>query len=249
MSFRFTATRLAGTGKRGRLIPNADGYYTMPVGGLNVENSTKQIYIAQGAKQLFESSSIFMRRVREGRLKAEVGHPVREKGWSDDDYLNRIIKIVDSNVCAHFRAVWLDEEWGRKNPQYGRPDLIAIMAEVKPDGPNGDFLKKRFDDPDQDVCFSIRCLTRDFYENGKCYRVIRHITNFDLVTEPGVAFATKWHSPGLESISDIQVFESDMERLLSKADGIGMECAQEAQTCLAAMRQPILFERPLSYRW
>ena len=249
MSFRFTATRLAGTGKRGMLIPSSDGYYTMPVGGLNVQNSKKQVYVAQGAKELFEKSSIFMRRVREGRLKAEVDHPERKPGMSDDDYLNRIIRIDGNNVCAHFRSVWLDEEWGKKNPQYGRPDLIAIMAEVKPDGPKGAFLKARFDDPDQDVCFSIRCLTRDFYEGGVCYRVIRHLTNFDLVTEPGVNFATKWHSPGLETIDDFQVFESDIERLISKAEGIGMESAEIATECLHAMRSPVAFKAPLSYRW
>ena len=247
--FHFTATRLAGTGKRGILKPSQDGYYTMPVGGLNVENSTKQIYLAQGAKQLFDDSSIFQRRIREGRLKAEVGHPVREKGWTDDDFLNRIIKIVDSNVCAHFRKVWLDEEWGRKNPQYNRPDLIAIMAEVKPDGPKMDFLKARFEDPDQDVCFSIRCLTRDFYERGRCYRVIRHITNFDLVTEPGIEFATKWHSPALESLTEMALFETDMERLISKNQGIGMESSEIAQEYLTVMRESVNLKLPLSYRW
>jgi hypothetical protein len=127
----YTASKLA-AGKKGILPPDADGYYTMPVGALNVFNSSGQYYVLEGAKQLFDSSSIFQRRVANGCSKGEMGHPKREPKMTMDDYMTRILTIEETNVCCHFRKFWLDETFGKKNPQFKNPDMVAIMAELKP---------------------------------------------------------------------------------------------------------------------
>ena len=54
-SVRFECTTL-GT-RSGVLKPDKDGYYIMPVGGLNVFNSAGQYYAYDKAKALFEESS------------------------------------------------------------------------------------------------------------------------------------------------------------------------------------------------
>jgi len=197
----FTATKLNGTGKEGTLTPDADGYYEIVVGGLNTFNSAGEYYTRQGAEELFKKSSIFMRRVASGCLKAELGHPKRRPGESDDSFIQRVLTIEETNVCAHIADVWLDFEYGKKNPQFGNPELVGIMARLKPAGPMGHVLKASLDNKSENVCFSIRSLTKDFYSKGVNRRTLSTIVTWDYVNEPGIKVANKWDSPALESLT------------------------------------------------
>jgi Peptidase S80 family len=217
---RFTATRLAGTGKRGKLLPDKDGYYIMPVAGLNVYNSRGEYYTAEGAKQLFEESSIFMRRVANGCVKGELGHPKRLPGMSTDDYLNRLMTIEETNVCCHFAEFWLDLEFGKNNPKFNNPELIAVMAKIKPAGPHGPQLKESMETGGENVCFSLRGLTRDYYQRGKTYRVLESLLTIDQVVEGGLQLASKFSSPVLESIEECVVRLSALEKLAKSTDSI-----------------------------
>ena len=105
-SVRFECTTLGN--KIGKLTKDKDGCYIMPVGGLNVYNSAGQYYVYEQAKKLFEGSSQFMRRVGRAVVRAEVGHPVREPGMSESDYVRRILTIRESNVCFSIRAFTTD---------------------------------------------------------------------------------------------------------------------------------------------
>lgn len=251
---KFTATKLAGTGKAGILPADDDGYYTMPIGGLNAFNSIGHYYTLEGAKQLFERSSVFMRRVANGCLKGEVGHPKRAQGMSMDDYVHRILTIEETNVCCHFKEIWLDESYGKMNPQFKNPGLVAIMAKVKPSGPKGDWLKKAFDNKDENVCFSIRALTRDFFERGQCYRVLQQICTWDNVNEPGIANATKWASPSLESLQETAVTMKQLERIAQEeGTAVSLESRTLAQESVATLKQSLnmgtLPSIPLYKKW
>ena len=158
---------------------------------------------------------------------------------SDEQYMNRVLHIEETNVCCFFKEIWLDDSYGKNNPEFKNPDLVAIMAKIKPSGPKGEQLQKAFDDPDQNVCFSIRSLTRDYYEKGKCYRVLQLINTWDLVTEPGLTLATKWNSPALESLTETTVSENTIERIAKTQAGISLESTQLAQECLTLIRSPI----------
>lgn len=213
-NIRFTSTKLVGTGKKGILTPDEYGYRTMPIGGLNVVNSAGEYYLAEGARELFNSSSTLKRRIEAGCLKGELGHPKRDPGMSMDQYLNRILTIVESNVVAHFSEIWLDEDFGKKNPQFNNKDLVAIMAKVKPSGPHTNCLESSFNNPKEEVCFSIRALTRDFYHKGVNHRVLQQIVTWDNVTEPGLNLARKWNSPALESMVDCIIKPRDIEQVI-----------------------------------
>jgi hypothetical protein len=227
---KFTSTRLEGTGKKGLLKPDSAGYYTLPVGGLNVFNSVGQFYTADGAKKLFETSSIFMRRVKSGCLKGESGHPKRSPGMSMDDYLNRILTIEETNVVCHFSEIWLDEDFGRRNPKFSNKDLIAIMARVKPAGPHATSLEASLNNPEEEVCFSIRALTRDFMFKGTTHRVLEQIVTWDNVVEPGLSLAKKTYSPVLECMAEQEVKVSQLEKL---ATSMGSLVATESSLALA----------------
>lgn len=226
-AIKFTSTKLTNAGKKGILTPDENGYYELVIGGLNTFNSVGEYYTLEGAKELFEQSSIFMRRVNNGCLKGESGHPKRQPGMSDNDYVRRVLTIEETNVCCHFKEVWLDEQFGRKNPQLKNPSLVAIMAKVKPAGPRGPSLQASLDNPDENVCFSIRALTRDYYSRGTTYRVLNQICTFDNVVEPGIATSNKWQSPALESMMEQFVTLKRLENVLeTTASEFAMEDSQ-----------------------
>jgi hypothetical protein len=226
--FKFTSTRLVGTNKEGILKPNNDGYYLMPIGGLNVMNSAGEKYVAEGAVKLFESSSIFMRRVKSGCLYAELGHPKKLPSMTMDDYIHRILSIEETNRCAHFGDIYLDNNFGKNNPKFNNPELIAIMGFIKPSGAHEQSLKNQFDNPKEEVCFSIRALTRDYLQRGINHRVLEQIVTFDNVTEPGINIARKQYSPSLESLENVSVTRGDIERFMSKDSfGLATESTRE----------------------
>lgn len=222
-NIRFACTSLAGTDKKGVLTPDENGYYTMPIGGLDVFNSAGMFYTYKGAKELFEESSAFMRRVKRGALRGEVGHPKLVPGMSMDDYAQRIIVIDERNVCAHFAEIWLD--FDKFKDTNGKP-CVAIMAKVGPSGPHGPMLKKAFDNPNENVCFSIRSFTEDYWVKGVKFRDLRTIVTFDYVNEPGIHFAEKYKSPSLESIAETVITEGQIRRATERATlAFGQESA------------------------
>ena len=195
---KFTETVFSEKGKSGILTPDSDGYYTVVVGALNSYNSAGEFYTAEGALQLFENSSHFMRRIKSGALYAELGHPKKQLDQSMDSFYNRIVSIEETNICGHFSEIWLDFQFGKKHPELNAPDLIAIMAKVKPAGAKANALQLAFENPKQNAAFSIRGLTENKMMNNRVERRLTNIITFDHVTEPGISIADKIMAPGLE---------------------------------------------------
>lgn len=214
MTVRFTCTSLKGTNKQGILPPDANGYRLMPIGGLNIINSAGQFYTAEGAKELFLSSSAFQRRVRSGKLRSELGHPVQLPGQSNDAYLQRVMTIYEPNVCAHIASVELNFNYPTE-----RGPVVAIMGRVIPSGPHAAALERSFNNPEENVCFSIRAFTKDFTYNRVTHRVLRNIVTFDYVNEPGIPIAEKYKSPALECFSDPVVTEQQLHRVATSKNG------------------------------
>lgn len=222
----FTCTRLFGTNKVGDLKKNERGYYTMIIGALNMFNSAGMYYRADAAKQFFEESSSFMRRVKRGALRGEYGHPRREAGMSMQAYYARLLSIHEDKVCCHFASVNLDFE-NYKDDQ-GRP-IVAIIAEVCPNGPLGHVLEKQLANPQENVCFSIRSFTDDKMERGVINRYIKTIVTFDYVNEPGMAVAEKYNSPALEGLEDTVFTRGQIEAgaiQIMETAGVGNESVQ-----------------------
>lgn len=191
----FSCTALPAN-KKGILTPDEHGYYEVVIGGLNVFNSAGHYYTYEGARELFEGSSTFMRKVNNGTLYGELGHPRYIPGQSENEYYARIIDILETNTAVHFSKVWLDMERVRDNA--GKP-VIAIMALAKGDGPHGAAMNANLANPKANTCFSIRSFTEDTYVAGVRHRNIKEIVTFDWVGESGINFARKYNAPALES--------------------------------------------------
>ncbi len=220
----FSCSTLKGTNKKGVLKPDEDGYYTMPIGALNVFNSAGEYYVYESAKALFEDSSVFMRRVKTGCLKGEVGHPKLQKNQTMEEYAQRILTIDPTNVCAHFSEIWLDfdnvvDQTGKK--------IIAIMGKIIPSGPHGPSLQKSLDNPKEEVCFSIRSFTEDRRIGGIKQKRLLEIVTFDYVIEPGIYTAKKYFAPALESRVDTQFTKEQLIGALNmETPGVSMESAR-----------------------
>lgn len=229
---KFTETVFTDRGKKGLLKPDADGYYTVVVGALNAYNSVEEYYTAEGALELFEGSSQLMRRIKNGALYAELGHPKRAPGTTIEQFYQRVVSIEETNICGHFSEIWLDFNYGKNNPQLNNPNMIAILAKVKPAGPKAQALQLALDNPKQNSAFSIRGLTDNRTVGGQTLRRLTAIVTFDHVTEGGINIADKAFSPAIESYSegklvevlDTVVDKAALRRALSSTQGsIGME--------------------------
>ena len=235
----FTATKLPMLKKQGKIEPDADGYYELVVGGLNTHNNTKAwYYTAEGARQLFGPGSLLHRRIANGCLRAEVDHPKQKPGESMEHFIGRMLDIDRDNVCAHFKAIWLDENFGKEHPEYNNPGLIAIMALVKPSLPKGAMLKESLDNPHENVCFSIRATADEGFVRGKRVRVLKEVITIDFVNEGGVLVASKWDSPATEGIDNDEVAVRITKELLDRVaasthTSLATESSQEAIAYLA----------------
>ena len=223
---RFTCSTLTGSGKAGILPKDEFGYYTQPIGGLNCFNSAGEYYPYQAAKQLFEQSSSFMRRVSTGCLKSEEGHPKPPPGFNPrdekqmDSFANRVMSIDEKNVCAHIAEVYLD--FDNVKDRTGKP-IIAIMGKIKPAGPHGMALEESYNNPKEEVCFSIRAFTRDTRVAGINQRCLVDVVTFDRVTEPGIATSRKYFSPALECLSEARFTKDNVLNALKPIEGMAME--------------------------
>lgn len=235
---KFTETVFSEKGKKGILTPDSNGYYEVMVGALNSYNSAGEYYTAEGALDIFQSSSHFMRRIKNGALYAELGHPKKSPEMSMEQFYNRVISIEETNICGHFCEIRLDFDFGKKNPELKNSDLIGIVAKVKPAGPKASALQIALENPKQNAAFSIRGLTENKYRNGRVERRLTNVITFDHVCEPGIASSDKHYAPGLEhliaaesmlnEVMDTVIDKKALKRILEgNMKVIGMESNRE----------------------
>lgn len=200
MSIKYACTALVGTNKTGILKPDENGYYKLIVGALNFTNSAGIYYDYEGSRNVFEQSSSFMRRIQDGCLYSEEDHPQWLGNMSVEDYVMRIKRIEPKNICAHIREVEVVKE---NTGEYGKP-VYVIYAWIKPDRERGQYLKEALDNPDQNVCFSLRSLVDEKIVAGVRTRLITDLITFDWVVEPGISKAKKYNAPGLEAYDTME---------------------------------------------
>lgn len=185
---------LAGTLKKGILKQLDNGYYEIILGAFAAFGNGGWIYDETTAKRYIESDREFLSELQGGRMYSEWGHPVRLPGQSDAEWFARICSILESNTSSHIRAINLSfntvtDERGRK--------VVAVIGEVRPAGYKADEFRLMLENKDADVAYSIRSFARrDFQTNRKH---ITKIITWDSVTTPGIAVASKYKTPSLES--------------------------------------------------
>jgi len=190
---------------------DSDGYYTLNLGALNAFNSAGAYYALAGSKDLFESNAVLMRRIKNGYLRSEVGHPKKLPGMTFADYVNRITTIDLNNVCAHIKEVWLEN---------GKGDTVITKGKIKPLGPKANVLESILKEKEANVAFSVRSLTKDTVQNGIVVKTMTNIVTWDFILEGGMEDASKWKTLGIESIELLSIDLEDKETINEVIDGL-----------------------------
>lgn len=250
---QFQCTALMGTNKVGKLKKDENGYYEVVLGGFNAYNSVNAYYPLDPVKAMFEESHRFMRRIKKGVLRGEYGHPNRAHGESSDSFLARVSRIDERSVSHHIRDVRLD--FDRVKDDQGRP-IVAVIGWVKPCGPHGEALRQQFENPDENVCFSIRSFTNDSVNAmGILNKAIVEIITWDYVNEGGISSANKYSCPSLESMDSLAINANQIERVINDAkhDQLGFESSDQCavlQHLLETVKPQLRTQAlPASMRW
>lgn len=197
MSLVYQNSIIVGSTKIGTIKPDANGYREVVLGAMNVDNSAGAFYPLEPVKNLLLSNSSLMRRLKDRALRSEYGHP-RRNGMSPVEFLTRVLDIHEQSTCNHILKLELDEE--RIVDKTNNTKVAAIIGWITPSGPYGEALEKQFENPEENVCYSIRSITNDSTDStGKVIKVIKEIVTWDYVNEPGISYAKKTYSPSLES--------------------------------------------------
>lgn len=203
----YQPTVLQGTTKVGKIKCDPDGYYDVILGGFDTYNSANAFYTWSSAKAHFDKSSHFLRRIANGALYGEYGHPVPVPGMSRQDWLVRVMTIDQDRKSHHIRELTIDDTLFKNKD--GAP-MITICGRVKPAGPRAQALGDSLDNEFENTAFSIRSITDDFVDprTGLTIKNMREIITYDYVDEPGIKQATKYNHPALENhaLGDASVF-------------------------------------------
>ncbi|ANZ48280.1 head maturation protease [Erwinia phage vB_EamM_Asesino] len=188
LSLRYNCVALAGVNKGATLKKDADGYYYVLLGALNIFNSENIYYAYNESKHVFERSNIFMRKVQAGNLFGEEDHPPYEQGMSEAQWIERNEWIETKNVCMHIREVEVKPTDQVCN---GLP-VMEIWGWVKPNRERGPLLAEALENPHQNVCFSLRAIVREGRIGGQVVRRIDKLVTFDWVIEDGLQICNKY---------------------------------------------------------
>lgn len=198
---------------------DSNGYRKCIVGAFDIMTRNGQFYpLTARVKAIFEDSSTFMMRVREGCCRGELGHP-RIYGMSLPQILDRLAHIEDKNVCVHYRDFILEAT----KDEYGKT-IVIVYAWLKPSGPYASTLEARLNNREENAAFSVRSYTEESVRAGIKQKEITHIVTYDGVECPGVKITTKFDtgvigSVGLEDLNDYNVMftKDDLDKAIAAA--------------------------------
>lgn len=224
-NFSLQCTALTGTNKVGKLKPDSNGYYPVVLGGFDIPNPRGDVYPYKAAEKLFEESSTLMRNIGAGTLYGEWGHPKRQPGQSLSNYLKRCSIIDEANIAFHIKKIEINKT--DVKDEHGNP-VVVVMGWVKGSGPSAKTFNEMLENPDQNVCFSIRATTYDVpNSSGKLDRNLATIVTWDFVVYPGLKVAQKYLSPALESFEQHEFTKEDLMEAKKELGGYTPNFAME----------------------
>lgn len=228
MKTNFEITIQRGHTGKGTVKRLDENYVEVVLGALEFPNSVGALYDLESAAAIIERSVPFNRRISDGYLNGEMGHPVERECKDYSDYVRRIHTIDERNTAINIRRVWINRNYVGPNGV----KCIAIMGEVAPFGPHASSIERALNNPHANLAFSIRSMTTDRIVAGCRRKFFDNIITWDVVNEPGLSVANKFNAPSCESadlitLSSIPVTQTLMESVRATAieQGISMESA------------------------
>jgi len=192
--------------KLGRVRPDDNGYYTIPLAVLGTVTDNRTYYeVEDFVAQITGENTFFNRCLRDGKCFGEYGHPEIFL-LPESQQIERLLKIFEKNVSHQIGKVWT----GDKLETGGR----IVYGLIKPSGPYGDTLKQSLDDPCLNTAFSLRSVASSVNQNGVTRRRIKALVTFDYVCAGGYSEAAKRYAPGVES-AKVEIILTTQGRVMS----------------------------------
>lgn len=229
---------LAKSGKRGTLKPIDDvGYYRLRAGGFNIPNRGGVTYrLNNYVKECSRENSEFQRRVSNGQMYCELGHPkqyylekidgqvVRTKITDVFEWIMRLKTIEEQNQIAHIRRVDFEFTGNDNAPVYNDIEIIGH-------GPWKSIFDESMENPDINTAVSIRTVTKP-QAMGDVVREVDYWSTYDVVPEQGMLIACKHLQAGLEgllsdSMCDGQIIMPKDNHIITNASSLIEICERE----------------------
>ncbi len=211
-----------------KLKPNADGYYKVSLGAINVYNSAGDFYeYTEEVAKLFGASSTLMTRLDAGALRSENGHPKMLPGMSKNDFIRRICTIEETLVCGHIKEVSI--EMTNKTEKDANAPIVMVTGLIRPEGTHGEALKSSLENPDSNSALSIRSLTKNRMVGNTMVKTLIHIATWDFVIMPGISIANKANWASLESEDLLDFDDSELDDLTSSIENLKSEISVESE--------------------
>lgn len=225
----YASVSLPTPGKKGILKKLDNDYFEIIVGAFGAFGNGGWLYDEKTSIDYFENNPEFLNLIKNRRLRSEWGHPRREAGMTDMQWLQRVHEIAEPNWSSHIRALHLSSNTVKD--ERGR-NVVAVIGEVTPCGPNAEAFRRCLENPDEDVSYSVRSFARKNFSNGRKY--LKKIVTFDSVWEPGIKAVNKFNTPSMES-SQLDISnDTDVGIILDQAEfhleSISNAARQEALT-------------------
>lgn len=221
----FGNTVLADSGKRGILMPMEPNgeYYLLNGGGFNIPNRSGITYnINSYLEECMKSDSDFARRISEGQMQCELGHPptyyyqmingreVRTNITDIYEWIQRLRTVIERNVCASIRKVHFEYDANANI----RTTPVRTKVEIRGFGPHKQIFLDSIKDPDMNTAVSIRTVTKP-QQMGHTNREVDYWSTFDVVIEQGMLNACKYRTAGLEDFMTNSLIASKQDMELS----------------------------------
>lgn len=182
--------------KENAFQPNEDGEFWVRVGALNAYNNLGVLYIDGIDKNSLklavnDSTSTIRRKMAKNQFHGEAGHPLWEPGISDEKFYERNM-FVDPKCMSHsFRQIQITETNEIVDKLGIGGNLCYIDALIYPYGPYEEPLRRALMNPKENVSFSIRAITDNFYVKSMPVRRLKDIITWDWVAEGGIEQANQ----------------------------------------------------------
>lgn len=218
----FGNTILPASGKRGILKPMEPGspYYLINAGGFNIPNRVGIRYrFNEYVQECMREGSDLNRRVSEGQVQCELGHPpqfyfeyvdgriVQTAITEVFQWIHRLRTILEPHVCGSIRKIHWRMHGGVNDP-------VDNMIEVRPFGVHKQIMQDSFEDPDINTAFSIRTVIKPT-KLGEMVREVDYFSTYDMVIEQGMINACKHRTAGLEDLLTSQLSVADVQAEMS----------------------------------
>lgn len=203
---------LANSGKRGILLPDANGSYRLNAGGFNINNASGLGYPANDyIIGCMDENSDLQRRVSLGYCKMEAGHPKPEVYVLGEDgrkYKRPMTDLIewiarlrdydpDMLVANISKIFFLPED----DNDLRKPIYNEILCKPYMNTKYGPLFKEALDMPEDNTAVSIRTQIKPF-RPGDILKEVVYWVGYDWVWEPGMVHANKHMSAGCEAFAD-----------------------------------------------